>query len=253
MPIFSHALVLIFATSFSITVAYIILIILTVDLYYATPATATAANTLIYENVGGMVGEVNHDSETELQYLPVNNIHRPVTLKPTMIEIIKTTIQEPTYILSRIVLSINPLHTIVRPSISTIPTPRESSPATLSKYQTRNPSQSSAPSTSPNTKPTSSSSPTSTSLQPDHSNRHPPLVPARPDLLQQQQQQYTLPQPTQSTQKTSNLTSPPKPPPNCHHRYLYLLYTQPPEYIFPECFVSSIYSHPEWRHEQDSI
>ncbi|GKZ83078.1 hypothetical protein AnigIFM56816_007906 [Aspergillus niger] len=46
MPIFSHALVLIFATSFSITVAYIILIILTVDLYYATPATATAANTL---------------------------------------------------------------------------------------------------------------------------------------------------------------------------------------------------------------
>lgn len=47
MPIFSHALVLIFATSFSITVAYIILIILTVDLYYATPATATAANTLV--------------------------------------------------------------------------------------------------------------------------------------------------------------------------------------------------------------
>ncbi|GKZ28276.1 hypothetical protein AbraIFM66950_000088 [Aspergillus brasiliensis] len=28
----------------------------------------------------------------------------------------------------------------------------------------------------------------------------------------------------------------PQPPANSHHRYLYLLYTQPPDYIFPDCF-----------------
>lgn len=47
MPSSSHALVLIFATSFSITTFYNIMNILTVDLYYASPATAMAANNLL--------------------------------------------------------------------------------------------------------------------------------------------------------------------------------------------------------------
>lgn len=45
MPSSSHALVLISATSFSITTSY--MDILTVDLYYASPATAMAANNLL--------------------------------------------------------------------------------------------------------------------------------------------------------------------------------------------------------------
>ncbi|GKZ28277.1 hypothetical protein AbraIFM66950_000089 [Aspergillus brasiliensis] len=47
MPSFSHALALIFTISFSITAAYNIMNILIVDLYYATPATAMAANNLV--------------------------------------------------------------------------------------------------------------------------------------------------------------------------------------------------------------
>ncbi|BCR98720.1 uncharacterized protein AKAW2_40403S [Aspergillus luchuensis] len=81
-PTLSHALVLIFAISFSITAAYNIMNILIVDLYYSTPATAMAANNLVrcflgaaatglvhpamvrwgtgwtYGMVGGMVGAV---------------------------------------------------------------------------------------------------------------------------------------------------------------------------------------------------
>ncbi|GLA83862.1 hypothetical protein AtubIFM56815_008069 [Aspergillus tubingensis] len=44
-----------------------------------------------------------------------------------------------------------------------------------------------------------------------------------------------LPNPQVPTRKPAPYIAP-QPPTNSHHRYLYLLYTQPPNYTFPGCF-----------------
>ncbi|PYH69137.1 putative citrate synthase [Aspergillus vadensis CBS 113365] len=217
-PTLSHALVLIFAISFSITAAYNIMNILIVDLYYSTPATAMAANNLVrcflgaaatglvnpamvrwgngwtYGLVGGMVGAVVFTTQIidPLPHYPQTlHLHYPNTpwIQPgDTLQILDT---KPLPILSTQHLPLHQTYTILFLDLDVLYN-HTTATVILHWYQ--------------------------------------------PDLISYpNNSNILLPIPQMPTRKPAAYIAP-QPPTNSHHRYLYLLYTQPPNYTFPECF-----------------
>ncbi|OJJ69579.1 hypothetical protein ASPBRDRAFT_130876 [Aspergillus brasiliensis CBS 101740] len=223
-PDFSHALALIFTISFSITAAYNTMNILIVDLYYATPATAMAANNLVrcflgaaatglvhpamvrwgtgwtYGVVGGIVGVVVllllHLVTSQIIPIPhypqTLHLHYPNTPYIEPGDTLQIQDTKPLPILSTHHLPQNQTYTILFLDLDVLYNNNTTATVILHWYQ-------------------------------------PDLISSDNNIL--------IPNPHAPIPPRESATYiAPQPPANSHHRYLYLLYTQPPDYIFPDCF-----------------
>ncbi|GFN21317.1 putative MFS efflux transporter [Aspergillus tubingensis] len=224
-PTLSHALVLIFAISFSITAAYNIMNILIVDLYYSTPATAMAANNLVRCFLGAAATGLVHPA----MFLPLH-------LVPTI---------------PKTIMNYYLLISLLMPLASTqIIDPLPHYPQTLHLHYPNTPwIQPGDTLQILDTKPLPILSTQQLPLHQtyiilfldldvlyNHTTATVILHWYQPDLIPYPNNtNILLPNPQVPTRKSAPYIGP-QPPTNSHHRYLYLLYTQPPNYTFPECF-----------------
>ncbi|RAK94057.1 citrate synthase [Aspergillus costaricaensis CBS 115574] len=223
-PTLSHALVLIFAISFSITAAYNIMNILIVDLYYSTPATAMAANNLVRCFLGAAATGLVHPAVvrwgTGWTYgLTIMNYYLLISL---LIPLVSTQIIDPLPHYSQTLHLHYPNTPWIQPGdtlqiLDTKPLPILSTQH-LPLHQTY----------------------IILFLDLDvlynHTTATVILHWYQPDLIPYPNNtNILLPNPQVPTRKSAPYIGP-QPPTNSHHRYLYLLYTQPSNYIFPECF-----------------
>ncbi|PWY74901.1 citrate synthase [Aspergillus eucalypticola CBS 122712] len=219
-PTLSHALVLIFAISFSITAAYNIMNILIVDLYYSTPATAMAANNLVRCFLGAAATGLVHPAMilwgTGWTYGTIMNYHLLISL---LIRLITTQIIDPLphypqtlhlhYPNTPWIQPGDTLQILALPILSTQHLPLHQTYTILFL---------------------------DLDVLYNHTTATVILHWYQPDLIPYPNNTNILfPNPQVPTRKPAPYIAP-QPPTNSHHRYLYLLYTQPPNYTFPECF-----------------
>ncbi|RAL04653.1 putative citrate synthase [Aspergillus ibericus CBS 121593] len=238
-PPLSYALSLIFTISFAITAAYNIMNILIVDLYYATPATAMAANNLVRCFLGaGATGLVHPaivrwgNGRIMILLLLIIGIAtaRIDPLLPTYQQILHLRYPLTPWVQPGDTLLMSDTHPL--PTLSTlglIPTETylllfldldviysHNSTVILHWYQ-------------PDLIFSNATPPTTDT----HTQTATPVPP--PPLNNLNQEPILTPHPSSPPTHTASYI-PPQPPPHSHHRYVYLLYQQPPTYIFPTCF-----------------